>query len=129
MKISFARPNHNDLPPSSECELGDLAMLTGGDIFCYMGDHWKMMGGRWVDPNIKQTFLNYIQSGWPDCKTLNWDLETMFDLSVFETVTDFRHELSKNIASNPIWNQKFKEEIMKTCKLLESRKRSQEVQI
>ena len=119
MNLYFAKRNHDELPPRSECEVGDLAMLTSGDVFCYMGNMWKMIGGRWVDPKLKQTFFNYIKSGWPDYKTLAWDLECIFDLTIFEQVTDFVPNENSSISSKPIWFKKFKEEILETCKKLE----------
>lgn len=124
MNLFFAKNKQNELPSHEECEVGDLAMLTSGDVFCFMGNHWKMIGGRWVCPKIKQVFFNYIRSGWPDSKTISWDLDSMFDLSIFETVTDFEAEDSKSIASNPIWVKKFKEEITKVCKTLEEMSKS-----
>lgn len=123
MKVHYAKHNTQELPNSSDCELGDLAMLSGGDVFCFMGDHWKMLGGRWVSPKIKQGFFSYVKSGWPDVKSMEYDLDTLFDISeLFETVTDFTANFDKNdIRNNPIWISNFKSKILETCKELQAK--------
>jgi hypothetical protein len=102
-------------------------MLSGGDVFCFMGDHWRMLGGRWVDPKVKQAFFSYIKSGWPDSNTLKWDIDTIFDLAVFEIVSDFAPKTDYNTAKNPLWLNKFKEQVLKTCCDLEQQKTSGDV--
>lgn len=122
MKIHFSKSNTQELPGIADCELGDLAMLSGGDVFCFMGDHWKMLGGRWVSPEIKQVFFNYVGSGWPDRKSMEWDIDILFDLSVFETVTDFSSNYDKkDIRNNPIWVKNFKDKILETCWEIEAK--------
>jgi hypothetical protein len=119
MNITFLKPNNNQFPSSVDSGVGDITVMSNGDMFCYMGDMWKMLGGRWVPAAIKQSFINYIRSGWPDSKSLEFDLEGVFMLSVFEELTDVKEAKNGDIIKDPIWVKNFSEAIVKTCSLLE----------
>ena len=121
MNITILKPNNNQFPSSVDCEVGDLTMMSNGDIFCYMGDMWKMLGGRWVPAAIKQSFINYVRSGWPDSKSLAYDIEGVFLLSVFEELTDVKAAEHGSIIKDPIWVKKFTEAIVETCARLEAK--------
>ena len=111
MNITILKPNNNQFPSSVDSEVGDLTMMSNGDIFCYMGDMWKMLGGRWVPAAIKQSFINYVRSGWPDSKSL----------SIFETLTDVKAAEHGSIIKDPIWVEKFTQAIVETCARLEAK--------
>ncbi len=122
MNITILKKNNDQFPPSSESELGDLAMLSNGDVFCYMEDHWFMLGGRWVLPRIKHSFFNYVRTGWPDSKSLEYDLEAVFDLSVFETPPAGGETKYEDISLDPIWIKNFTDKIIQTCVAIERKK-------
>jgi hypothetical protein len=120
MNITILKSNNNQFPSSIESEVGDITIMSNGDMFCYMGDSWKMLGGRWVPAAIRQSFINYIRSGWPDSKSLEFDLEGVFMLSIFETLTDVKEARDGDIIKDPIWVKNFSQAIIKTCYLLEN---------
>ncbi len=64
-------------------KIGDVVMLALGDIFCWDGQIWQLIGGRFLPAGMRDEFLKYISSGWPDADSARFDLSTMFDLSVF----------------------------------------------
>lgn len=111
----------NELPSRADVEKGDLAMLSAGDVFCFMGDQWKLLGGRWVSPRIKQAFFDYVKGGWPDYSSMAYDLEAWFELSdLFSPDPGFGLDYDqKDIRANPTWEAKFKEAILETCKQLQ----------
>ena len=121
INITILKSSNSPLPSHSDCTLGDLVMLYNGDVFCFLGDSWKLMGGRWVPPAIKQSFFGYIRSGWPDSKSLAFDLDAVFKLSVFEVVTDMPESSNSDIKDNPIWINNFSKAIIETCVLLEKK--------
>ncbi len=64
-------------------KIGDVVMLALGDIFCWDGQIWQLIGGRFLPAGMRDEFLTYISSGWPDADSARFDLPAMFDLSVF----------------------------------------------
>ena len=96
-------------------------MLSNGDVFCYVGDQWFMLGGRWILSRIKQAFFSYVKSGWPDSKSLSYDLEGVFELSIFEPPSEVKPKYDE-IERDPIWLKKFTENVTKVCSIIELKK-------
>jgi len=62
---------------------GDTVVLANGDIFCWDGGIWQLIGGRFIPRAMREEFLSYISTGWPDPSSARFDLPTLFDLSIF----------------------------------------------
>jgi hypothetical protein len=81
MKITKLRGGNAQFP--EEKEVGDVVMLALGDIFCWDGGIWQLVGGRFLPAAMRETFLDYVATGWPDPESAQFDLPTLLDLSVF----------------------------------------------
>lgn len=79
--ITRLRGGNAQFPESKE--VGDVVMLALGDIFCWDGQIWQLIGGRFLPVAMREEFLTYISSGWPDAGSAHFDLPTLFDLLVF----------------------------------------------
>jgi hypothetical protein len=82
MKITKLRGGNAQFP--EEKEIGDVVMLALGDIFCWDGGIWQLVGGRFLPAAMRQVFLDYVASGWPDPDSAKFDIPSLLDLSVFE---------------------------------------------
>lgn len=81
MRITRLRGGNSQFP--EEKEIGDVVMLALGDIFCWDGQIWQLVGGRFIPSGMRDEFLIYVSSGWPDKDSALFDLPTLLDLSVF----------------------------------------------
>jgi hypothetical protein len=81
MIITRLRGGNAQFPESKE--LGDVVVLANGDIFCYDGGIWQLIGGRFLPRAMREEFLHYVSSGWPDPGSARFDLPSLLDLSVF----------------------------------------------
>jgi hypothetical protein len=75
MKITRLRMGNSQFP--EEKEIGDVVVLALGDIFCWNGTLWQMVGGRFISEGARKVFLSYIETGWPDRNSAEWDLEML----------------------------------------------------
>ena len=62
-----------------EKEIGDVVVLALGDIFCWDGTLWQLVGGRFISEGAREVFLSYVGSGWPDRNSAEWDLEMLLE--------------------------------------------------
>ena len=81
MVITRLRGGNSQFPESKE--VGDVVVLAFGDIFCWDGGIWQLVGGRFVPKAMREMFLDYVRSGWPDRSSAIFDVPTILDLSVF----------------------------------------------
>ena len=81
MIITRLRGGNAQFPESKEP--GDVVVLANGDIFCYDGGIWQLIGGRFLPRAMREGFISYISSGWPDSSSARFDLPSIFDLSIF----------------------------------------------
>jgi|LauGreDrversion4_2_1035121.scaffolds.fasta_scaffold00007_83 hypothetical protein len=81
MVITRLRAGNTQFPESKE--VGDAVVLASGDILCWDGGMWQLVGGRFLLKEVRDLFLDYIRGGWPDRSSALFDLPTMLDLSVF----------------------------------------------
>lgn len=81
MKITRLRNGNAQFPETKE--IGDVVMLALGDIFCWDGQIWQLVGGRFIPAAMRDIFLDYCYGGWPDPESARFDLPTLLDLSVF----------------------------------------------
>lgn len=81
MIITRLRKGNSQFPDSKE--IGDVVMLANGDIFCYDGGIWQLIGGRFLPKAMREDFLAYVKTGWPDPSSAKFDLRSILDLSVF----------------------------------------------
>lgn len=108
MIITRLRGGNAQFPESKEPE--DVVVLANGDIFCWDGGIWQLIGGRFVPRALREEFLHYISSGWPDPSSAKFDLPTLFDLSVF---SDYGED---DIApADPKMIQKFIDRVMEVA--------------
>lgn len=75
MKITRLRGGNSQFP--EEKEVGDVVVLAFGDIFCWDGQIWRLVGGRLISKDAREVFLSYIKSGWPDRSSAEWDLDML----------------------------------------------------
>ena len=81
MNITRLRGGNSQLP--EEKQVGDVVMLALGDIFCWDGGIWQLIGGRFLPKAMREGFLDYVSTGWPDAGSAQFDLPTLLDLSFF----------------------------------------------
>lgn len=81
MRITRLRGGNAQFP--EEKKVGDVVMLALGDIFCWDGSIWQLIGGRFLPGAMRETFLEYVRTGWPDEASAKFDLALLLDLSVF----------------------------------------------
>jgi hypothetical protein len=81
MIITRLRGGNAQFPESKEP--GDVVVLANGDIFSYDGGIWQLIGGRFIPRAMREEFLHYVSSGWPDPSSAKFDLPSLFDLSIF----------------------------------------------
>lgn len=81
MRITRLRGGNVQFP--EEKEMGDVVLLALGDIFCWDGGIWQLIGGRFLPRAMRETFLEYAGTGWPDAASAKFDLASLLDLSVF----------------------------------------------
>ena len=82
MKITRLRGGNAQFP--EEKNPGDVVMLALGDIFCWDGGIWQLIGGRFLPKAMREGFLDYVSTGWPDASSAQFDLPTLLNLSFFE---------------------------------------------
>lgn len=81
MIITRLRGGNAQFPESKE--VGDVVVLANGDIFCFDGGIWQLAGGRFLPRSMREEFLGYVCTGWPDASSAKFDLPSILDLSVF----------------------------------------------
>lgn len=81
MKITRLRGGNAQFP--EEKVIGDMVMLALGDIFCWDGQIWQLIGGRFIPGAMRDSFLDYVSTGLPDVESAKFDLPCIFDLSTF----------------------------------------------
>lgn len=81
MIITRLRRGNSQFPESKQ--KGDVVVLANGDLFCYDGSIWQLLGGRFLPKGLREEFLSYVSSGWPDPTSAKFDLPTLLDLSIF----------------------------------------------
>lgn len=103
---------NDQLPPESMVSTGDLALFSQGDLMCFMGDRWKMLGGRFLTAPVRDKFVVYISSGWGDATSIEWDLKDLFEAPPQGVPGD-------SIFANPEWSRRFFNNVLETCRELE----------
>lgn len=81
MAVTKLRGGNAQFPVDKQ--IGDVVMLALGDIFCWDGQIWQLVGGRFIPAAMRDEFLTYIASGWPDVDSARFDLPILFDLATF----------------------------------------------
>lgn len=81
MKITKLRGGNAQFP--EEKAVGDVVVFALGDIFCWDGSIWQLVGGRFIPQEMRDLFLCYIATGWPDEKSARFDLPNLMSLEIF----------------------------------------------
>jgi hypothetical protein len=81
MRITRLRGGNAQFP--EEKDVGDVVVFALGDIFCWDGGMWQLVGGRFIPAAMREDFVSYVSNGWPDASDARFDLPTLLDLSVF----------------------------------------------
>jgi hypothetical protein len=100
MRITRLRGGNSQFP--DEKDLGDVVMLALGDVFCWDGGMWQLVGGRFLPKAMREEFLRYVSTGWPDPSSATYDLPSLLDLSVF---VDYGPD--DQVPGDPKWVEKF----------------------
>lgn len=81
MALTRLKRGNSQFPTEKAVE--DVVVLANGEIFCWDGEIWQLIGGRFLPKALREAFLSYVSTGWPDPSSAKFDLPTLFDLSVF----------------------------------------------
>lgn len=108
MIITRLRGGNAQFPESKE--VGDVVVLANGDIFCYDGGIWQLVGGRFIPRSMREEFLSYVKTGWPDPSSARFDLPTILDLSVF---TDYGPD--DMVPTDPKFVEKFTARVLEVA--------------
>lgn len=81
MKVTRLKGRNSQFP--NEKEIGDIVVLGLGDIFCWDGSIWQLIGGRFIPEAMRESFINYVSTGLPDTDSAKFDLPCILDLSTF----------------------------------------------
>lgn len=81
MRITRLRGGNAQFP--GDKEIGDAVVLGSGDIFCWDGKIWQLVGGRFIPERMREEFISYISTGWPSRNDAEFDLPTLLDLATF----------------------------------------------
>lgn len=81
MVITRLRGGNAQFPEKKS--IGDAVVLANGDIFCWDGQMWQLIGGRFIPKALREEFLSYVSSGWPEPDDVRFDLPCLLDLSIF----------------------------------------------
>lgn len=60
-----------------------MVVLALGDMFCWDGRIWQLLGGRFIPAAIRDEFLAYVASGWPDSASALFDLPELLSIEGF----------------------------------------------
>lgn len=117
MAVTRLRGRKNcNFPP--EKEVGDATVLAAGDIFCWDGYMWQLIGGMFIPAGVRNAFLSYISNGMPDPHSLEHDLELLFNTpELAQLMFNQQNEQSRD-APLIDWPAKFKKrvlEVARTC--------------
>lgn len=94
---------------------GDVVVLALGDIFCWDGNFWRMLGGRFIPKQMREDFLSYIQTGWPDEDSAKFDLPSLFDLSYFTA-----YDGNDTVPADPKMVEVFHSRILEAIRCIQS---------
>jgi hypothetical protein len=79
MKITRLPRGNAQFP--SERDPGDLVVLSNGDAFAWCRGIWTIVGGRFLKPEVREWFLDYLKDGWPTPSEASFDLGEMMALA------------------------------------------------
>lgn len=124
MKITQLARGNAQFP--TEKDIGDVVILHSGDMFCWDGSIWQLLGGRFLPKKFREAFLDYIRDGFPDPLSAIFDLSLLFDLKdMFKSVEEIesaeeREMMEKLATFNFI--DKFKNRIVEVAEKCEEAK-------
>lgn len=81
MRVTRLRGGNSQFPEAKAT--GDVVVLALGDMFCWDGRIWQLLGGRFVPAAIRDRFLAYVASDWPDSASALFDLPKLLSLDGF----------------------------------------------
>jgi hypothetical protein len=116
MRLTRLRGGNSQFP--EEKQPGDVVVLALGDIFCWDGGIWQLVGGRFLPQAMREDFLNYVASGWPDEDSAKFDLPTLFDLQIF---VDYLGEEEYDPEKTQKWIDKFISRVLEVARRLDGR--------
>lgn len=114
--ITKLKPGNSQFP--GDKVVGDVVVLSNGDIFCYDGAIWQLLGGRYIPAGMREAFLGYLQDGWPDHDSAIFDLETIIKLEIFLPEEEIEPD-TLNLEMTKRAVKRFKERVLEVCKRCE----------
>lgn len=79
--LTKLRAGNSQFP--EEKEIRDVVVLHNGDIFCWDGGIWQLVGGRFLPKSLREEFISYVKYGWPDADSAAFDMKALSDLQIF----------------------------------------------
>ena len=89
-------------------------MLALGDMFCWDGQIWQLLGGRFIPAAIRDRFLAYVASGWPDSASALFDLPKLLSLDGFAEYACY-----DTAPADPKWIEKLINRVVEVAKVCE----------
>lgn len=115
MKVSRLRRGNANFPEKKEP--GDVAVLASGDIFCWDGGLWQLIGGRYISDGCREDFISYVSSGWPDSESAKFDLPSLFHLDMFSGGKE--DDSIPEIKKEKTWREKFISRVIQVSEIIE----------
>ena len=79
MKITRLPRGNAQFP--KEKDPGDIVVLSNGDSFAWSKQIWRLIGGRYLKPEVKDWMLDYLKEGWPTPSDAKFDLGEMLNVA------------------------------------------------
>lgn len=64
-----------------EKDPGDIVVLSNGDAFAWSNRIWRLIGGRYLKPEVRDWMLDYLKGGWPTPSDAKFDLGEMISIA------------------------------------------------
>ena len=97
ISITILRKVTDQFPKRETCSLGDMVVMTSGDIMVWTGNSWDLLPGRYLSVEELKTFISYVASGWPDNSDIaNQDLFTKMPNMFLSRMLDLVDKISEN---------------------------------
>lgn len=116
MRVTRLRGGNSQFPEAKTA--GDVVVLALGDMFCWDGRIWQLLGGRFVPTAIRDRFLAYVASDWPDSASALFDLPQLLSLDGFAEYACY-----DTVPADPKWISKLISRVVEVAEGCEKNKK------
>jgi hypothetical protein len=100
MALTRLKKGNSQFP--TEKAIGDVVVLALGDMFCWDGGMWQLLGGRFMPKGLRARAMEYFSTGFPDPQSAAFDLPSLLNL---ENFVDYGPE--DLVPADPVWVERF----------------------